>query len=33
MFELELLDFSPKILDGFFVGIFVGDFDKLEMLT
>ena len=30
--ELELLDFSPKILDGFFVCIFIGDFDMLEML-
>jgi len=33
VFELELSDFSPKISDGIFVGIFIGDFDMLEMLT
>jgi hypothetical protein len=33
VFELELSYFSPKISDGIFIGIFIGDFDMLEMLT
>jgi len=33
VFELELLDFSPKISNEIFVGIVVDDFNMLEMLT